>query len=176
VGSGTHTRFWRKTVSSNTLQIHTRLAAVNQSIHHIVGSLLVYSSASVVSLLISNVGTGGSVPAVWNQHMELLSRTSAVYTTKCHIIAISGHTGQDIQLSFLLRSTCTQGRSISSTLNGGYSSLTVVVRMASYGLLTFHSITGTSLTAHGSIRRTNDYSYLTLSTIVGVSNTMVYMT
>ena len=126
-----------------------------------------YSSISSTSLLISNVAIAIVVTLVRTFHMELLSRTSAVYTPWSYIIVISGQLGHNIQLSYLLGSTCTQKRSISSTLNGGYSSLTVAVRMAFHSLFTFQSTAGTLLVAHGSVRRTNDFLYVTLSTIAG---------
>ena len=108
--------------------------------------------------------------------MESLISISAMYTPQWYIMVISGQVGQSIYLSYLLRSTYTQEKNISSTLNGVNGSLTVAVRMTSHSLLTFHSITGTSLIAHGSVRRTNDYLCTTFSTIAGSLSTLLYIT
>ena len=137
---------------------------------------MVYSSISITSLLISNVGTSPAVILAYQQHMESILSTPAMYTSYWFIMAISGQTGQSIQLSYLLRSTYTQEKNISRTLNGVYSSLTVAVRMTSHSLLTFHCTTGTSLIAHGSVRRTNDYLYITFSTMAGSLSTLLYIT
>ena len=146
--------------------MHTRLVNISQRVPKRLVSLLVYSSISSISLLISHaVLTLAVILATRTQHIGLLSRTSAIYTLWSYVIVVSGHIRQNIQLPYLLRSTCTQEESISSTLNGGYSSLTVAVRVAFHSLSTFHSITGTSLVAHGSVRRINDHIYSTLSTI-----------
>ena len=176
MGSGTHIRVWRKISGSNTIQIHTRIVSTSRSTLHGVGSLLTYSSTRFISLLISNAALGATVVQARKQLIGFLNRPSIVYTPNWHIIAILGYIRQDIQLTYLLGSTCTQDKIISSTLNGGCGSLTVIVRMALHSLSTFQNITGTLLVAHGSVRSTNDYIYSTLITIVGALSIVVYAT
>ena len=175
MGSSSHVSLWRSTSILDVTHVHARIAILHSiSIPDILGSLLIYSSLHGISLSIGHTVVGTLALRVRSYHMEPMNLTSVGYTLESYSTAIHGHTEQDIQLSYILVLIgITSSIAVSIIWNEVLSSLAVAVRIASYGLSTFHSITKTSLAAHGSTSSYNDCTYSTLNTVVGALSTPV---
>ena len=171
MGSSIHSTLWRKSSTLYVTQTYTgTLISSNRSnsIPHVVGSLLVYSSIVSISLILSSAMRRTSVLGARSKHMETMNLISAAYIFGHSSTSIQGYIGQDTQLSYILAlASFTVSRSINRIWNGAHSSLVVTVRMASHSLSTFHSTISTFLISHGLISSYNDCTYSTLITVAG---------
>jgi hypothetical protein len=171
VGSGICSTLWRKSSTSYVTQTHTgTLISSNRSnsIPHVVGSLLVYSSIVSISLILSSVVGGTSILGARSKRVETMNLISAAYIFGHSNTSIQGYIGQGAQLSYILAlASFTVSRSINRIWNGAHSSLAVTVRMASHSLSTFHSTISTFLISHGLTSSYNDCTYSTLITVAG---------